>query len=70
MTIVQPLHGVWRCSKKKMFHLFLTSHVYCRVCFPFLWEYVTLDFSKHSQIPGVAQELQGVAALENIPVLV
>lgn len=71
MRIVQPLHGVWRCSKKKMFHLSLASHVYCRVCYPFLWESVTPGFSKHSQTNGVAQELQGacpccgVAALEN-----
>lgn len=56
-----------------MFHLFLTSHMYCRVCYPFLWQCVTLDFSKHSQIPGLAQELQGVcpccgaAALESTP---
>lgn len=60
MRIVQPLHGVWRCSKKKMFHLPLSSHVYCRVCYSFLWECVTLDFSKHSQVAALAQELRGV----------
>lgn len=43
-----------------MFHLSLSSHVYCRVCSPFLWEYATPDLSKHSQTAGLAQELQGV----------
>lgn len=69
MRIMQPLHGVWRCCKKKMFQLFLTSHVYCKACCS--REMQQLDFSKHSWVEGLAQELarclssSGAAALEN-----
>lgn len=57
MRIMQALHGVWRCCKKKMFQLFLTGHVYCKACCFSPWEMQQLDFSKHSWMEGLAQEL-------------